>query len=121
MTSASYPVRPEPGRPRERPPWGLRVGDYRNDGLIDLYAGTFSDDYKPLFRNDGKANFTEISPDMGIAEPTFIRFSHGPPSLSITTTTAGRICSRLTATSIRRRISTNGAHHMPSAHTCSTI
>ena len=56
---------------RETASMGLAVGDYRNTGLVDLYAGTFSDDYKPLFRNDGKANFTEISPDMGIAEITY--------------------------------------------------
>ena len=35
---------------------GMAVGDYRNDGLIDLYTGTFSDDYKPLYRHEGKAN-----------------------------------------------------------------
>jgi enediyne biosynthesis protein E4 len=56
---------------RETASMGLAVGDYRNTGLVDLYTGTFSDDYKPLFRNDGKANFTEISPDMGIAEITY--------------------------------------------------
>ena len=50
---------------------GLAVGDYRNNGLIDFYTGTFSDDYKPLFRNDGDANFTEIGPQMGIAEMTY--------------------------------------------------
>ncbi len=35
---------------------GLAVGDYRNNGLVDLYTGTFSDDYKSLFRNEGKGN-----------------------------------------------------------------
>ena len=33
----------------------------RNNGLLDLYNTTFSDDYKPLYRNDGDANFTDIS------------------------------------------------------------
>ena len=50
---------------------GLAVGDYRNNGLVDLYTGTFSDDYKSLFRNDGDGNFTEITPQMGIAEVTY--------------------------------------------------
>jgi hypothetical protein len=50
---------------------GLAVGDYMNNGLLDLYTGTFSDDYKPLFRNGGDAEFTEISPRMGIAAPTY--------------------------------------------------
>jgi len=50
---------------------GLAVGDYANNGLLDLYTGTFSDDYKPLFRNGGDAVFTEISPRIGIAAPTY--------------------------------------------------
>ena len=40
---------------------GMAIGDYRNNGLLDLYTGTFSDDYKPLFRDEGKARFTEIA------------------------------------------------------------
>ncbi len=39
---------------RETAAMGLAVGDYRNDGLLALYTGTFSDDYKPLYRNEGK-------------------------------------------------------------------
>ena len=50
---------------------GLAVGDYMNNGLLDLYTGTFSDDYKPLFRNGGNAAFTEISPRIGLAAPTY--------------------------------------------------
>ena len=49
---------------------GIAVGDYQNNGLLDLYNTTFSDDYNPLYRNDGDANFTDISYQMGIAEPT---------------------------------------------------
>src|ERR1700678_1110897 len=52
---------------REQANMGLAVGDYMNNGLVDLYTGTFSDDYKPLFRNGGEGAFTEISPEMGIA------------------------------------------------------
>lgn len=50
---------------------GLAAGDYRNDGHLDFYTGTFSDDYKPLFRGDGKGNFSEITPEMGMAEITY--------------------------------------------------
>ena len=50
---------------------GMAVGDYRNDGAIDLYTGTFSDDYKPLWRNDGHANFTDITPEIGLAAVTY--------------------------------------------------
>ena len=49
---------------------GIGIGDYQNNGLLDLYNTTFSDDYNPLYRNDGNANFTDISYQMGIAEPT---------------------------------------------------
>jgi hypothetical protein len=55
---------------RETATMGIAAGDYRNNGLIDLYNSTFSDDYNPLYRNDGDANFTDISYQLGIAEPT---------------------------------------------------
>ncbi len=50
---------------------GLGVGDYLNNGLVDLFTTTFSDDYKTLFRNQGDGNFTEVSPEMGIAQGTY--------------------------------------------------
>jgi hypothetical protein len=50
---------------------GMAIGDYRNNGLLDLYTGTFSDDYKPLFRDEGKARFTEIATQMGMADITY--------------------------------------------------
>jgi len=50
---------------------GLAVGDTRNNGLIDLYTGTFSDDYKPLFQGKGEGVFTEISSRIGLASPTY--------------------------------------------------
>jgi hypothetical protein len=55
---------------RETASMGLGTGDYRNNGLIDIYNTTFSDDYNTLYRNDGDANFTEVSYQIGIAEPT---------------------------------------------------
>jgi enediyne biosynthesis protein E4 len=56
---------------RDQAGMGLAIGDYLNNGMLDLYTGTFSDDYKPLFRNGGDQGFTEISPEMGIAELTY--------------------------------------------------
>ena len=50
---------------------GIAVGDYRNNGLLDLYNTVFSDDYNPLYRNDGGGNFSDISFQMGIATVTF--------------------------------------------------
>ena len=55
---------------RETASMGIAEGDYTHNGRIDLYNTTFSDDYKPLYRNDGDANFTDISYEAGIAEPT---------------------------------------------------
>lgn len=55
---------------RETASMGIAVGDYRNNGLLDLYHTTFSDDYKPLYRNDGDANFTDVSYEENIAEVT---------------------------------------------------
>jgi len=56
---------------RETANMGMAVGDYQNNGLVDLYTTTFSDDYKTLFRNDGGGNFSEITNKMGIAEVTY--------------------------------------------------
>ena len=55
---------------RETASMGIATGDYSHNGLIDIYNTTFSDDYNPLYRNDGDANFTDISYQMGIAEAT---------------------------------------------------
>ena len=55
---------------RETASMGIASGDITHSGNVDLYNTTFSDDYKPLYRNDGDANFTDVSYGMGIAEPT---------------------------------------------------
>lgn len=55
---------------RETASMGIAAGDLTHDGRVDLFNTTFSDDYKPLYRNDGDANFTDVSYQMGIAEPT---------------------------------------------------
>ncbi len=62
---------------RETASMGLAVGDYLNNGQVDLYTTTFSDDYKTLFRNEGDGNFSEITPQMGIAEVTYPFLSWG--------------------------------------------
>ena len=53
---------------RETASMGIAVGDYENKGLLDVFDTTFSDDYKPLYRNEGDANLTDISYHLGIAE-----------------------------------------------------
>jgi len=62
---------------------GVAVGDYRNNGLLDLYNTVFSDDYNPLYRNDGGGNFSDVSFQMGIATVTFpfLGWGHRVPRL----------------------------------------
>jgi hypothetical protein len=55
---------------RETASMGIAAGDLLHNGRIDLYNTTFSDDYNPLYRNDGDGNFTDTSYQDGIAEPT---------------------------------------------------
>jgi hypothetical protein len=68
---------------RETASMGIASGDYAHNGLIDLYNTTFSDDYNPLYRNDGDANFTDISYQMGIAEATIPFLGWGTSFLDV--------------------------------------
>jgi hypothetical protein len=53
---------------RETASMGIAAGDFANNGMVDIFNTTFSDDYKPLYRNEGDANLTDISYQLGIAE-----------------------------------------------------
>ncbi len=55
---------------REQAGMGLAVGDYDNDGLVDFHITNFSDDANVLYHNDGDANFTDVSYQNGLGEPT---------------------------------------------------
>jgi hypothetical protein len=68
---------------RETASMGIASGDYAHNGLIDLYNTTFSDDYNPLYRNDGNADFTDISYQMGIAEATIPFLGWGTSFLDV--------------------------------------
>ncbi len=55
---------------REQASMGMAVADYDNDGLLDVYETNFSDDYNTLYHNDGDANLTDVSFQVGLGEPT---------------------------------------------------
>ena len=55
---------------RETASMGIALGDYRNSGLLDAYNTVFSDDYNPLYQNEGGGNFSDVSYKLGIAEIT---------------------------------------------------
>ncbi|HTB96084.1 MAG TPA: CRTAC1 family protein [Terracidiphilus sp.] len=56
---------------------GIALGDYANNGMLDIFDTTFSDNYKPLYRNEGDANMTDVSYDMGLGEVTVPFLSWG--------------------------------------------
>jgi enediyne biosynthesis protein E4 len=53
---------------REIASMGLAVGDYNNDGLVDMLVTDFSDDFKALFRGDGDASFSDVGDEAGITQ-----------------------------------------------------
>lgn len=55
---------------RETASMGIALGDYRNNGLLDAYNTVFSDDYNPLYQNEGDGSFSDVSYRLGIAEAT---------------------------------------------------
>lgn len=55
---------------REQAGMGLAVGDYDNDGRIDFHITNFSDDSNVLYHNDGDGNFTDVTFQSGLGEPS---------------------------------------------------
>jgi hypothetical protein len=62
---------------RETASMGIAVGDYENNGNLAIFDTTFSDDYKPFYRNEGDGNLTDISYQLGIAEVSIPFLSWG--------------------------------------------
>jgi len=56
---------------REQAGMGVDIGDYDNDGNLDIVLTTFSDDYKTLFHNDGTGHFADVSYQAGLVQPTW--------------------------------------------------
>jgi hypothetical protein len=53
---------------REVAGMGVAAGDYLNNGRVDFLVTDFADDEKVLYRNDGDANFTDVSNHAGIGK-----------------------------------------------------
>jgi hypothetical protein len=49
---------------------GVAVGDYNLDGNLDIFKTHFSDDTNVLYRNDGSANFTDVTIAAGFGVET---------------------------------------------------
>ncbi|GAB4251807.1 MAG: CRTAC1 family protein [Acidobacteriota bacterium] len=45
---------------------GIDVGDYNNDGLMDVFITHFASDYSTLYRNEGDLIFKDVSSEAGI-------------------------------------------------------
>jgi enediyne biosynthesis protein E4 len=56
---------------------GIAVGDYSGNGNLGILNTDFSDDYKVLYRNDGKLSFTDVSAEAGIADVSLPYLSWG--------------------------------------------
>jgi enediyne biosynthesis protein E4 len=65
------------GSGRETASMGIAVGDYLNNGRLDILNSDFSDDYKVLYRNEGDLGFTDVSYEAGIAKDTIPFLSWG--------------------------------------------
>jgi hypothetical protein len=46
---------------------GVAVGDYNNDGYLDLFVTSFGAD--TLFRNNGDGTFTDVTAQAGVSDP----------------------------------------------------
>ncbi len=55
---------------REQAGMGLAIGDYDNDGRVDFHITNFSDDSNVLYHNDGESNFTDVTFQAGLGEPS---------------------------------------------------
>jgi hypothetical protein len=51
---------------REVAAMGVAVGDYQNNGLLDVAITDFSDEAKLIYRNDGGGSFTEVAMRAGV-------------------------------------------------------
>ena len=56
---------------------GIDVGDFDEDGLIDIVVTNFQGDYNALRRNEGDGLFTDVSDMAGLTAPSFEKLGWG--------------------------------------------
>ena len=56
------------GRPQAG--MGVALGDYDNDGDLDIFVTNFSQDHNTLYRNDGDDIFADVTGAVGMAGPS---------------------------------------------------
>ncbi len=56
---------------------GLAVGDYDNDGNLDIYSAHFYDESNTLYRGLGSAGFEDVTGLVGLHTPTLPRLGFG--------------------------------------------
>jgi hypothetical protein len=55
---------------REQASMGLAIGDYDNDGRLDVYVTNFSDDFNTLYHNNGDGTFSDLTSNAALKTPT---------------------------------------------------
>jgi hypothetical protein len=56
---------------------GIAIGDYDNNGRLDMFVTNFSHDHDTLYRNDGDLFFTDVSYTSGVGSPSFLKLGWG--------------------------------------------
>lgn len=62
------------GRPQSS--MGVAIGDYNNDGWLDIFVTAFSEDYNTLYRNSG-GQFDEVTFQAGLGTADYSRLTMG--------------------------------------------
>lgn len=55
---------------------GIAVGDYNNDGWLDIFVTHFSEDYNTLYRNDG-GRFEDVTYQAGLGTTSYRQLAWG--------------------------------------------